>query len=174
MYGYEAYGGTYVEYGYAGPYGPLTTTHDIETVNGVQYQYTVVADPYGHYYSRTDEIRTASLDTLMQYLSSHYGSTYYNVNGRTYTPLDGVYHSSGLRATSSYDVSSHMLTTVTTYFDHDGSVSYFHQVNYETGATIYSEDHRSIYAGGYYDDLSSVYNGPGGYNDVEIAGYHAN
>ncbi len=163
---YDGYG-----YGYA-DYGPVTG-YNVTTMQGdLQYRHAVYSDAYGHYYSDTTETRGGGVDVLNQYEAKNYGTDHYVVHSSTTTPLDGVYHSYGTRATYDYDSSTETVRTVNTYFDYQGSVSYFSEHDYASGVSISSTDTRTLASRGYYNYVDSTYSGPGGYSHTETGGYY--
>lgn len=175
VYGYGAdgyYGYGYYGYGYfADPiYGYMNSVTDPST--GYTHTHSMYATASGSYYHTIDDDRGPAFDRSVQITRNSYGGNYRTDILTSSTELNGTYYSYGTRYTSSYDISTHIATTNNVYFAQGYSFSDFHSINYETGASINSEDTRYFYSYGFYEYNTSTYNGPGGYNYASTAAYH--
>jgi hypothetical protein len=170
---YASYGyGYYGSYGYYSDaiYGYMNTVMDPST--GYTHIHSVYSDASGSYYLSRDEDRGPNIDQVTQTARTYYAGVYTTDMLNSTTPLDGEYHTYGTRYTNTYDINSHIETTNNVYFASGYSFSDFHSYNYETGASIASNDTRFFYAYGYNEYTTSSYSGPNGYNASSVEAYH--
>ena len=156
------------------PQGPLYSHSDSTTdpATGYVHTHAFYADAYGDYARTLDEERGPAFDRRVQTIYSSYAGVTETDVVQTTTPLDGAYESYGTHYTGTYDAYDHTATTADTVFRAGYSYTAFHSVDYVTGATVDSADTRWFYAGGYYEDTSSTYAGPGGTVSTAEGGYH--